>query len=151
MSLEQAVQSFRSEVESNYELDAEFVDALCDFFKKAAVSACPTGGSAPAAPVAETKVSKPRAPRKARKVVALTPIVEIPATESVSEPAAASPEQEQKQKRKKSAYNVYVREMMQHADISSLNHKEKMVAIAARWKGMSDEDRALYATKAASE
>ena len=149
MSLEQAVQSFRSEVESNYELDAEFVDALCDFFKKAALSACPTGGSAP---VAETKASKPRAPRKARAVVALTPVAETPVTEQVSEPAAAaSPEQEQKQKRKKSAYNVYVRDMMQHPDISSLNHKEKMVAIAARWKAMSDEDRALYATKAASE
>jgi hypothetical protein len=148
MSLEQAVQSFRSEVESNYELDAEFVDALCDFFKKAALSACPTGGSAPAA---ETKASKPRAPRKAKAVVAPTPVAETPVTEQVSEPAAASPEQEQKQKRKKSAYNVYVREMMQHPDISSLNHKEKMVAIAARWKGMSDEDRALYATKAASE
>ena len=40
---------------------------------------------------------------------------------------------------------------MKTDDIQKLNHKEKMGAIAALWKGLSESDRTPYADMAESE
>lgn len=48
-------------------------------------------------------------------------------------------------KRKKSGYNVFVRNMMSSdADIMKLDHRQKMAAIGARWKGLSEEERTEF-------
>lgn len=57
----------------------------------------------------------------------------------------------EKKQRKKSGYNIFVREMMQDPEIVTVPHKEKMQAIAARWKELSDEDKQPYNATASSE
>jgi hypothetical protein len=56
-----------------------------------------------------------------------------------------------KKQRKKSAYNVYVREMMKTEKIQELNHKQKMGAIADEWKLLEDADKVPYNEMAAVE
>ena len=56
-----------------------------------------------------------------------------------------------RQRRRKSAYNVYVREMMKDADIKALGHKDKMAAIGSRWKDLNDGDKEPYKTIASDE
>ena len=105
---------FRKLVLEQYDLEDDFVNTICGYFRTAAE---PLLEGAP--------VSK----RGARAGGASRP----------------------KKQRKKSAYNVYVREMMKTDDIQKLNHKEKMGAIAALWKGLSDTDRSPYADMAETE
>lgn len=73
------------------------------------------------------------------------------AVESLATTASAAPksrarntQSKAKKQRKKSAYNVYVREMMKTEDIQKLNHKEKMGAIAALWKQLDGEAKSPY-------
>jgi hypothetical protein len=56
-----------------------------------------------------------------------------------------------KKSRKKSAYNVFVREMMKSADVQKLDHKEKMGAIAALWKGLGEDSKVQYTDLAKTE
>lgn len=56
-----------------------------------------------------------------------------------------------KKARKKSAYNVFVREMMKTDEIQNLNHKEKMGAIAEKWKTLKDDDKTPYVEMASAE
>lgn len=56
-----------------------------------------------------------------------------------------------KKLRKKSAYNVYVREMMMTEGIKSLDHKKKMGAIAGKWRELTDDDKVPYTEKATAE
>ncbi len=56
-----------------------------------------------------------------------------------------------KTKRKKSAYNLYVREMMKTEEIQTLDHKEKMSAIAKQWKSLDDTAKVEYTEMANSE
>lgn len=49
-----------------------------------------------------------------------------------------------KKARRKSAYNVYVREMMKDAAIKDMDHRSKMGAIAELWKKLSDEEKGVY-------
>ena len=56
-----------------------------------------------------------------------------------------------KTKRKKSAYNVFVREMMKTEDIQELDHKEKMSAIAKLWKAIEADEKEKYTQMAADE
>jgi hypothetical protein len=67
---------------------------------------------------------------------------------SKASPAAAG---KPKQRRKKSAYNLYVREMMKTDEIQQLDHHEKMGAIARQWKSLSAEDKVEYTDMAATE
>jgi hypothetical protein len=46
--------------------------------------------------------------------------------------------------RRMSAYNVFVREMMKDEEISTLNHRDKMGAIAARWKKLGDDEKTPF-------
>jgi hypothetical protein len=145
-SIESAVEAFRAKVNESYELEADFVDSLCQYFKECAPTACPAG----AAPKAEKRVTKPRRKAAAAAETTATVAVAVEATACVAAvPEAAAPTEVKK--KRKSGYNDYVREMMKHEDIASLNHKEKMVAIGGRWKAMSEEARAEYSSKASSE
>jgi len=65
--------------------------------------------------------------------------------------AAASASSKPKKSRKKSAYNVFVREMMKTEDIRDLDHKQKMGAIAKLWKELDEAERAPYADLAKDE
>lgn len=53
-----------------------------------------------------------------------------------------------KKPRKSSAYNIYVKEMMQDPKVKSVPQKEKMTIIGNMWKALAEADRAPYATKA---
>ena len=64
---------------------------------------------------------------------------------------AAKVSTKNKTKRKKSAYNLYVREMMKTEEIQSLDHKDKMCAIAKQWKSISEVDKAKYIEMANNE
>lgn len=55
-------------------------------------------------------------------------------------------------RRKKSGYNVYVREKMaEDEEIKQLSHREKMAAIGARWKALTDDEKQEYNDKAQTE
>lgn len=56
-----------------------------------------------------------------------------------------------KKPRKKSAYNVFVREMMKTDDIKELDHKQKMGAIAKLWKDLDASSRSPYTDMANDE
>lgn len=78
------------------------------------------------------------------------------AAEQLAETSAApkrarSASNKPKKTRKKSAYNVYVREMMKTDDIKDLDHKQKMGAIAKLWKELGDDDRTPFADMANDE
>lgn len=78
---------------------------------------------------------------------AAEPLAEASAAPKRSRVASNKP----KKQRKKSAYNVYVREMMKDEDIQKLDHREKMGAIAVLWKGLDDEAKTPYADMAKVE
>lgn len=124
--------AFRSLVNDNYELDAEFVDKLCEYWTQTTSPLL-----AITAVVAPVQVSS--APLKKGRGKTLV--------SSVDETVADKP----KQRRKKSAYNVYVREMMKTNDIQQLDHKHKMGAIADQWRALNDEGKAEYVNMAANE
>ena len=69
----------------------------------------------------------------------------------VAPPTARRTRSKQKQRRKKSAYNMFVRVMMQDEDIKSLGHKNKMSAIGAKWTSLADEDKEEYKSMASDE
>jgi hypothetical protein len=106
-----AEEIFRNLVLNQYDLEEDFVSAICGFFRTAA-----------------------------------EPLAESSATPKRSRATTGKP----KKARKKSAYNVYVREMMKTDDIQKLNHKEKMGAIASCWKELNDDDKTPY-TKMAND
>jgi len=110
-----AEETFRKLVLEQYDLENDFVDAICGFFRTAA------------APLAESSAA---APKRARNST-----------------AASKP----RKSRRKSAYNVFVREMMKTDDIKQLDHKAKMGAIAERWKQLTDDDKQPYTTMANAE
>jgi len=56
-----------------------------------------------------------------------------------------------KKPRKTSAYNVYVKKMMQSADLKEVPQKEKMTKIGAMWKALSEDQRAAYKADADAE
>lgn len=118
-----AEESFRAQIVAQYELDADFVNAVCGFFRTSAE------------PLLEGGV----APKRAR------------ATATATATADASSAAKPKKSRKKSAYNVFVREMMKSADVQKLDHKEKMGAIAALWKGLGDDSKVQYTDLAKTE
>lgn len=75
------------------------------------------------------------------------------AAEQLAETSAApkrarSASNKPKKTRKKSAYNVFVREMMKTDDIKALDHKLKMGAIAQLWKDLVEDDRTPFADMA---
>lgn len=67
-----------------------------------------------------------------------------PAAKAAKSAAGTSGPKAAKPKRKKSAYNIYVREMMKTDDIQALDHKEKMSAIAKQWKELNADEKAPY-------
>jgi hypothetical protein len=60
--------------------------------------------------------------------------------------AAAKP----KTPRQSSAYNTYVKEMMQDPKVKTVPQKEKMTIIGNMWKALSDADKEPYKAKAAA-
>ena len=128
-NLDTATATFRSNVETEYELDQEVVDQLCVFFKTNAASL----SGAAAAPAAGGKVK----------------VTKKPAAKKTAEKAAPAAD-DTKSVRKKSAYNVFVRTMMQDDSVKALEHKDKMSAIATLWKALNEEGKAKY-TKLAAE
>jgi hypothetical protein len=128
--IDKAVTAFRANVQAEYELEAEVVDRLCEFFKTNA------SGLAKA-----EKADKPEKADKADKPTEK-------GTTKTAEKKTVKPDVP-KTVRKKSAYNVYVREMMKTPDVSALNHRDKMSAIATLWKAMSEADKAKYTQLAA--
>jgi hypothetical protein len=123
--LDKAVNAFRANVQEEYELDTEVVDRLCVFFRNN------VSGLTVADKAEKTdKVEKTdKAPKKGavKKTAEKVAVPETPKTV-----------------RKKSAYNVYVREMMKTPAVSALNHRDKMCAIATLWKAMTDADKVKY-------
>lgn len=71
------------------------------------------------------------------------------ATKSTASASKAA--NKERPKRRKSAYNLYVREMMKTAEIQELDHKEKMSAIAKQWKTLSADERVEYSDMATNE
>jgi len=124
-TLDTAVEKFKASVQSEYELDAEVVQRLCEFFRENAQGNAPKAVKAKAK--GKTKAAE-TAPVPAAPVVAPVP----------------------KTLRKKSAYNVYVREMMKTPDVSILNHRDKMSAIALLWKALDEPGKTKYADLAAT-
>lgn len=110
--LDAAEASFKSSLLEQYDLESDFVTAICATFRAAAE------------PLAEASA----APKRSR---------------------AAS--NKPKKTRKKSAYNVFVREMMKTDDIKDLDHKQKMGAIAELWKKLDAEGRTPYTEMADEE
>lgn len=80
---------------------------------------------------------------------AASPLVGTSSAKSTT--AASKAANKERPKRKKSAYNLYVREMMKTAEIQELDHKEKMSAIAKQWKNLSADERVEYSDMATSE
>jgi hypothetical protein len=73
------------------------------------------------------------------------------ALEKVTPPTARRTRSKQKQRRKKSAYNMFVREMMKDEVIRALGHKNKMAAIGSRWTTLEDDDKEPYKSMANDE
>jgi hypothetical protein len=132
-NLDTATATFRSNVETEYELDQEVVDQLCVFFKTNAASLSGSASSGAAAPAAGGKAK----------------VTKKPAAKKTAEKAAPAAD-DTKSVRKKSAYNVFVRTMMQDDSVKALEHKDKMSAIATLWKALNEEGKAKY-TKLAAE
>lgn len=107
-----AEESFKTLLLEQYDLESDFVAAICSIFRKAAEPL------AEAAPAKRTRGSAANKPKKTRK---------------------------------KSAYNVFVREMMKTEEIKDLDHKQKMGAIAKLWKDLGDTERTPYADMANDE
>lgn len=127
--------AFRSLIVDNYEMDGEFVDKVCEFWTQTVTSLLET------VPVAATTVS-----------VAATPKKRTTKTNSAATTDSTLVESDKpKQRRKKSAYNVYVREMMKTDDIQQLDHRQKMRAIADQWRTLDDVGKATYVSIAAVE
>lgn len=78
---------------------------------------------------------------------AAEPLAEASAAPKRTRAASNKP----KKTRKKSAYNVFVREMMKSDEIKDRDHREKMGAIAKLWKDLGDEARAPYTEMANDE
>jgi hypothetical protein len=131
-NVDKATQAFRKLILASYELDDSFVDSLCDFYVNT---------------VKELLASLP-APKAARGRATTTVASTAAATTAaplVGEGAEApKKEKAAKGSRKKSSYNIFVREMMKSAEIQSLDHKQKMGAIAGKWKSLDDAARADY-------
>ena len=119
-----ASEAFRESVAAQFELESDFLDTITELFVKAAQ---PLAEAAPAA-------------KKGGRVAA--------AASSEAAPAAAKAA---RAPRKKSAYNVYVREMMKTESIQALDHKQKMGAIAKSWNELGDEGKKEYTDLANSE
>ena len=130
-NVEKATESFRKLVLASYELDDAFVDAICGFYTKT-VTELLAGLPAPK-------------PTKARGASAAQA---APSSVEVAEPAKK--EKAVKGSRKKSPYNIFVREMMKTAEVQSLDHKQKMGAIAGKWKSLDEGAKAEY-TRLANE
>lgn len=64
---------------------------------------------------------------------------------------AAPAKESNKRPRRKSAYNVYVREQMQDEEIKAMGHRDKMGAIAGRWRQLTDDAKGTYKELAAAE
>ena len=113
--LSAAEDAFRALVLAQYDLEADFVNVVCGFFRTAAEPLCES------APVQKRgRAAGGSAPTKAKKT------------------------------RNMSAYNVFVREMMKTTDVQKLDHKEKMGAIAAMWKGIGEDSKVQYVDMAKS-
>ena len=110
--LAEAEQLFRKLVLESYDLEEDFVNVLCEYWRKSVES------------VVETLT----VPKRSRA-------------------ASGKP----KQRRKKSAYNVYVREMMKTPEIQELDHRMKMSAIAAEWKKLTVDAKTQYTDMANEE
>ena len=137
--MDKAVASFRSSVVGDYELDTEIVDQLCNLFRQNASTLVSTPVRTSKKAEKVEKVEKPSAAEKSEK----SEKVEKP---SAAEKSAKPAEKADKAPRKKSAYNLFVKEKMQDADIKSLSHKDKMSKIAEKWKTC---DKEIYAKMAA--
>ena len=134
--MENAVAQFRSSVVAEYELDTEIVDQLCNLFRKNAEGlTCAT--------------AKPKK-AKAEKTTTDTASVATTTKSVKSTGKAAKAEKTEKADkvpRKKSAYNLFVKEKMQDADIKSLSHKDKMSKIAEKWQTCDKEKYAKMAAE----
>ncbi len=134
--MENAVAQFRSSVVAEYELDTEIVDQLCNLFRKNAEGlTCAT--------------AKPKK-AKAEKTTTDTASVATTTKSVKSTGKAAKAEKAEKTDkvpRKKSAYNLFVKEKMQDADIKSLSHKDKMSKIAEKWQTCDKEKYAKMAAE----
>lgn len=128
-NVENATASFRKLVLASYELDDAFVDSICGFYQQT---------------VKDLLASLP-APKARGRAAAKETTVAV-------EQAEAAPKKERaKGSRKKSPYNIFVREMMKTAEIQSLDHKQKMSAIANKWKSLDDAGKAPYTQMANEE
>jgi hypothetical protein len=116
---------FRESVAAQFELETDFLDNITDLFVKAAQPLVEAGA-----------VSQKKGGGRAA----------APAAEAA--PAAAKAA---RAPRKKSAYNVYVREMMKTESIQALDHKQKMGAIAGSWNALTEEQKKVYADMASNE
>lgn len=121
VDLSAAEAAFRADISATYELTDDVIDAIVGFMRKAVESNM-------------TAATSTRAPAAA-----------------AASPAAGGAAVVPKQRRKKSAYNIYVRTMMQTPTIKSLDHKEKMSAIASSWKLLGESDKAEYTSLAKTE
>ena len=120
-SVTKASEVFRESVAAQFELESDFLDTITDLFVKAAKSL------AESAPVKKGGKATP-----------------APTPEAAPAKVARAP-------RKKSAYNVYVREMMKTESVQALDHKQKMGAIASSWNALSDEQKKVYSDMASNE
>ena len=118
--------TFRGLILDNYEMDSGFVDTVCEYWTQTVTPLLEASATETTAVVA---VKKPRA------------------TKAATTDAADKP----KQRRKKSAYNVYVREMMKTPGIQALDHKHKMRAIADQWRDLDDVAKSQYVKMATLE
>jgi hypothetical protein len=113
--LSAAEEQFRDKIQNSYELEPEFVSALCAMYRETVEPLLADAGAA-------TKRTR-----------------------------AASSKSATKKPRKKSAYNVFVREMMKTTGIKDLDHKQKMGAIAKMWKDLDAGARDQYTDMAKEE
>ena len=56
-----------------------------------------------------------------------------------------------RQRRRKSAYNLFVREMMKDEKIKEHDHRDKMAAIGQRWKLIKPDEKTRFQTMADKE
>jgi hypothetical protein len=140
--MENAVAQFRSSVVAEYELDTEIVDQLCNLFRKNAegLTCAPAKAKKAKAEKGATDTASETASVKTTKSAKSTS-----KTEKTEKPAKV--EKADKIPRKKSAYNLFVKEKMQDADIKSLSHKDKMSKIAEKWQTCDKEKYAKMAAE----
>lgn len=140
--MENAVAQFRSSVVAEYELDTEIVDQLCNLFRK----------NAEGLTCATAKPKKAKAETDTASVATTTKSVKSTGKAAKAEKAEKTEKTEKTEKadkvpRKKSAYNLFVKEKMQDADIKSLSHKDKMSKIAEKWQTCDKEKYAKMAAE----